>query len=93
VHHARTLPSARIGRDDFAEGHGGGSHLGDFGAHPGDVKLVREGGVSVAQAARDLDVQENALLKRVKILQPTRSTPSPARADEVGAAGDGAAAA
>lgn len=30
------------------------------------VKLVRERGVSVAQAARDLDVHENVLLKWVK---------------------------
>ena len=30
------------------------------------VKLVRERGVSAAQAARDLDVHENVLRKRVK---------------------------
>lgn len=30
------------------------------------VKLVRARGVSVAQAARDLDVHENVLRKRVK---------------------------
>jgi transposase len=30
------------------------------------VRLVREGGVSVAQAARDLDVHENVLRKWVK---------------------------
>jgi transposase len=30
------------------------------------VKLVRERGVSAAQAARDLDVHENMLRKRVK---------------------------
>jgi transposase-like protein len=30
------------------------------------VKLIREGGVSVAQASRDLDVHENVLRKWVK---------------------------
>ena len=42
------------------------------------VKLVRERGVSAAQAARDLDVHENVLRRWVKELAPTRLRPSPA---------------
>jgi transposase len=42
------------------------------------VKLVRERGVSVAQAARDLDVHENVLRKWVKESAPTRFRLSPA---------------
>ena len=38
------------------------------------VKLVRERGVSVAQAARDLDVHENVLRKWVKAA-PIRCRP------------------
>lgn len=54
------------------------------------VKLVRERGVSVAQAGRDLDVHENVLRKWVKELG---SDPAQAfRADEAGAAGDRSAA-
>ena len=36
------------------------------------VKLVRDRGVSVAQAARDLDVQENVLRKRVRFRRRSR---------------------
>ena len=42
------------------------------------VRLVRERGVSVAQASRDLDVHENVLRKWVKDLAPIRSRRSPA---------------
>jgi len=48
------------------------------------VKLVRERGVTVAQAARDLDLHENLLRKWVKDF---------AVADEAGTAGDRSAAA
>jgi transposase len=36
------------------------------------VRLVRERGVSVAQASRDLDLHENLLRKWVRTLPPTR---------------------
>lgn len=57
------------------------------------VKLVRERGVSVAQAGRDLDVHENVLRKSVKEFgsDPVQAFPGP-RADEAGAAGDRAVA-
>jgi transposase-like protein len=35
------------------------------------VRLVRERGVSVAQASRDLDVHENLLAHQVEHLKPT----------------------
>lgn len=41
------------------------------------VRLVKEGGVSVAQAARNLDLNENALRKRVREGATTRSVISP----------------
>jgi transposase len=44
------------------------------------VKLVRERGVSVAQASRDLDIHENVLRKWVKESAPTRCRPFPATA-------------
>ena len=58
------------------------------------VKLVRERGVSVAQAGRDLDLHENVLRKWVKEFgsDPAAGLPRPG-ADEAGAAGDRAAAA
>ena len=37
------------------------------------VRLVKERGVSVAQAARDLDLHENVLRKWVRDLRPIRS--------------------
>jgi transposase len=45
------------------------------------VKLVRERGVSVAQAARDLDVHENVLRKWVKDFEsdPAQSFPGNGR--------------
>jgi transposase len=43
------------------------------------VKLVRERGVSAAQAARDLDVHENVLRKWVKEFGCDPVRPSPAR--------------
>ncbi len=39
------------------------------------VKLVRERGVSVAQAGRDLDVHENVLRKWVKCSNPAQAFP------------------
>ena len=58
------------------------------------VKLVRERGVSMAQAARDLDVHENVLRKWVREFgsDPGAGLSRP-RADEARAAGDRAAAA
>jgi transposase len=58
------------------------------------VKLVRERGMTVAQAARDLDLHENVLRKWVRELSadPRASLSGPG-ADEAGAAGDRAAAA
>jgi transposase len=44
------------------------------------VRLVKERGVSVAQAARDLDVHENVLRKWIRELAVIRSRPSLARA-------------
>ena len=43
------------------------------------VKLVRERGVAVKQAARDLDVHPNVLHRWMKILPPIRSMRFPAR--------------
>ena len=40
------------------------------------VRLVKERGVSVAQASRDLDVHANVLRKWVRALRPIRSRPS-----------------
>ncbi len=53
------------------------------------VKLVRDRGVSVAQAARDLDVHENVLRKWVREFGsgPGAGLSRP-RADEARAAGD-----
>ncbi|SCB55047.1 Transposase [Bradyrhizobium shewense] len=47
------------------------------------VKLVRERGVSVAQAGRDLDVHENVLRKWVKEFgsDPVQAFPGPPRPD------------
>jgi transposase len=42
------------------------------------VRLVRERGVAVAQAARDLDVHENVLRKWVRELSAIRCRPFPA---------------
>ena len=56
------------------------------------VKLVRERGVSVAQAGRDLDVHENVLRKWVKEFGSDPVQASRSRPDEAGAAGDRAAA-
>jgi len=58
------------------------------------VKLVRERGVTVAQAARDLDLHENLLRKWVKDFcrRPAACLSRP-WSDEAGAAGDRAAAA
>jgi transposase len=44
------------------------------------VKLVKERGVSVAQAARELDVHENVLRKWVREAMSDRSTPFLVRA-------------
>ncbi|WP_409333992.1 transposase [Bradyrhizobium sp. ERR14] len=52
------------------------------------VKLVRERGVSVAQAGRDLDVHENVLRKWVRVRLRSGAGLSRPRADEAGAAGD-----
>jgi transposase len=43
------------------------------------VRLVKERGVAVAQAARDLDLHENVLRKRVKELaaDPAQAFPGP----------------
>jgi transposase len=45
------------------------------------VKLVRERGVSAAQAARDLDVHENVLRKSVKEFgsDPVQASPAKGR--------------
>jgi transposase len=43
------------------------------------VRLVRERGVSVAQAARDLDVHETVLHRWISNCLPTPSTRFPAR--------------
>ena len=55
---------------------GGGSY-GDEGSALEAVKLVRERGVSAAQAARNLDVHENVLRKWVKEFgtDPTQAIP------------------
>ncbi len=50
------------------------------------VKLVRERGVSVAQAGRDLGVHENVLRKWVKEFGSDRCRPFRAMADEARAA-------
>ena len=42
------------------------------------VRLVKDRGVSVAQAARDLDLHENVLRKWVRELTPIRSMRFPA---------------
>jgi transposase len=57
------------------------------------VKLVRERGVSAAQAARDLDVHENVLRKWVKEFgaDPVQAFPRP-WTNEARAAGDRASA-
>jgi transposase len=44
------------------------------------VRLVKERGVTVAQAARDLDVHENVLRKWMREQSPSRSRRSPAKA-------------
>ena len=44
------------------------------------VRLVRERGVTVAQAARDLGLHPNALRNWVKAFEPTRSLRFRARA-------------
>ena len=56
------------------------------------VKLVRERGVSVAQAGRDLDVHENVLRKWIKEFgsDPAQAFPR-AWSDEARAVGDRAA--
>ena len=43
------------------------------------VKLVKERGVSVAQAARDLDVHENVLRKWMRSRRPIRSMRFPGK--------------
>ena len=43
------------------------------------VRLVKERGVSIAQAGRDLDVHENVLRKWVKDSRPAQRRPFPAR--------------
>jgi transposase len=57
------------------------------------VRLVKDRGVSVAQAARDLDLHENVLRRWIRVLGPTRCMPFGPRPDEARAAGDRAAAA
>ncbi len=44
------------------------------------VRLIKDRGVSLAQAARDLDVHENVLRKWVRSLPPIRRRPFPDRA-------------
>ena len=56
------------------------------------ARLVTERGVSVAQAARDLDVHENVLRKWVKALAGDATRHFPAWSDEARAARDRAAA-
>ena len=43
------------------------------------VRLIKERGVSVAQAARDLEVHENVLRKWVKEFAAIRGKPFPAK--------------
>ena len=50
------------------------------------VKLVRERGVTVEQAARDLDVHENVLCKWVREYGDDQPVVSWKRPDEAGAA-------
>ncbi len=53
------------------------------------VKLVRDRGVAVAQAARDLDLHENVLRKWVREAEADpQSAFSGQRSDEARAAGD-----
>ena len=53
------------------------------------VRLVKERGVSIAQASRDLDVHENVLRKWVKEFELRSAAGFPRSwADEAGAAGD-----
>ena len=56
------------------------------------VKLVKDRGVPVAQAARDLDVHENVMRKWVKEFGSAGPSLPWAWTDEAGAAGDRAAA-
>ena len=52
------------------------------------VRMVRERGVSVAQASRDIDVHENVLRKWVKEFGADPKQGFPGRSDEARAAGD-----
>jgi transposase len=42
------------------------------------VRLIKDRGVSVAQASRDLDIHENQLRKWVKLFRPILRRPFPA---------------
>ncbi|KAB7740450.1 transposase [Parvibaculum sedimenti] len=52
------------------------------------VNLVRERGVTIAQAVRDLDVHQNVLRKWIGDWRSIRRMPFPAMADEARTAGD-----
>jgi transposase len=52
------------------------------------VRLVRERGVSVAQASRDIDVHENVVRKGERIWHGSEAGVSQPRSDEARAIGD-----